>query len=69
MGYSFLTSDNNDSQCLGTLTVSQNLSVLYYIIVVVQLLRRVRPSDPTDCSTSSFPVLHHLPKFAQSHVH
>ena len=25
--------------------------------------------DPTDCSTSGFPVLHHLPGFAQIHVH
>ena len=25
--------------------------------------------DPTDCSTPGFPVLHHLPEFAQIHVH
>ena len=25
--------------------------------------------DPMDCSTSDFPVLHHLPEFAQTHVH
>ena len=25
--------------------------------------------DPMDCSTPVFPVLHHLPKFAQTHVH
>ena len=25
--------------------------------------------DPMNCSTSSFPVLHYLPKFAQTHVH
>ena len=25
--------------------------------------------DPMDCSTPGFPVLHHLPKFAQTHVH
>ena len=25
-------------------------------------------SDPTDCSTSGFPVLHYLPEFAQIHV-
>ena len=24
---------------------------------------------PMDCSTTGFPVLHHLPKFAQTHVH
>ena len=26
-------------------------------------------SDPVDCSTPGFPVLHHLPEFAQTHVH
>ena len=25
--------------------------------------------DPMDCSTPGFPVLHHLPDFAQTHVH
>ena len=25
--------------------------------------------DPMDCSTPSFPVLHHLPEFAQTHIH
>ena len=25
--------------------------------------------DPTDCSTPVFPVLHHLPELAQTHVH
>ena len=25
--------------------------------------------DPMDCSTTGFPVLHHLPKFVQTHVH
>ena len=25
--------------------------------------------DPTDCSTLGFPVLHHLPELAQTHVH
>ena len=25
--------------------------------------------NPVDCSTSGFPVLHHLPEFAQTHVH
>ena len=25
--------------------------------------------DPTDCSTVGFPVLHHLPELAQTHVH
>ena len=25
--------------------------------------------DPTDCKTPGFPVLYHLPEFAQTHVH
>ena len=25
--------------------------------------------DPMDCSTPGFPVLHHLPEFAQTHLH
>ena len=25
--------------------------------------------DPTDCSMPGFPVLHHLPEFAETHVH
>ena len=25
--------------------------------------------EPMDCSTPGFPVLHHLPEFAQTHVH
>ena len=27
------------------------------------------PCDPIDCSTPGFPVLHHLPKFAQTQIH
>ena len=26
-------------------------------------------SDPMDCSTPDFPVLHNLPEFTQTHVH
>ena len=37
--------------------------------VVVQLLSHIRLCDPMDCSTPGFPVLHHLPKLAQTHVH
>ena len=38
-------------------------------VVIVQLLSYVRLCDPMDCSTPSFPVLHHLLEFAQIHVH
>ena len=37
--------------------------------VVVQLLSHIQLCDPMDCSTPGFPVLHHLPKLAQTHVH
>ena len=35
------------------------------------LLRRsvLSDSDPTDCSAPGLPVHHHLPEFAQTHVH
>ena len=39
------------------------------LVVVVKLLIPVRLCDPMDCSTPVFPVLHHLPEFAQTRVH
>ena len=39
------------------------------IFVVVQSLIHVRLSNPMDCSMPGFPVIHHLPEFAQTHVH
>ena len=39
------------------------------LIVVVQSLSHVWLWDPMDCSTPGLPVLHHLPEFAQIHVH
>ena len=37
---------------------------------VVQSLSRTQLFvTPVDCSTPGFPVLHHLPEFAQTHVH
>ena len=35
----------------------------------VQLLSRIQLSDPMHCSMPDFPVLHHLLKLAQTHVH
>ena len=40
--------------------------ILYIPSAVVQLLSHVRLHD---LSTPGFPVLHHLPEFAQTHVH
>ena len=37
-------------------------------VVVVQPLSCVRLCNPMDCSTSDFPVLHHLPELAETHV-
>ena len=37
--------------------------------VIVQSLSHVWLSDPMDCTTPGFPVLHHLPDFSQTHVH
>ena len=38
-------------------------------IVVVQSPSHVRLCNPMDCSTPGLPVPHHLPKFAQVHIH
>ena len=40
-----------------------------YHVAIVHLQRCVILCDPTDYSTPGFPVLHHLPELAQSHVH
>ena len=37
-------------------------------VVVVQPLSCVRLCNPMDCSTPDFPVLHHLPELAETHV-
>ena len=39
------------------------------LAVVVQLPSRVTLCDPMDCSMPGLPVPHHLPEFAQVHVH
>ena len=38
-------------------------------IVVVSHSTCLTLCDPMDCSTPGFPVLHHLPQFAQTHVY
>ena len=38
------------------------------VTIVVQLLSHVRLCDPMSFSMPGFPVLHHLPEFAQTHV-
>ena len=39
------------------------------VVAVVQSFNHVRLCNPTDCSISGFPVLHHLPELAQTHVY
>ena len=41
--------------------------MLIYCCSVTKLCQAL--CDPMDCSTAGFPVLYHLPEFAQSHVH
>ena len=41
-------------------------------VIFVNLLSQVQPfatRDPKECSMPGFPVLHHLPKLTQTHVH
>ena len=49
----------------------RNIKVCVYIyFVVVQSLKScLTLCNPMDCSMPGFPVLHHLPEFAQTHVH
>ena len=44
-------------------------SRILLIPIAVQSLSCVWLCEPMDCSTPGFPVLHHLPEFAQTHVH
>ena len=39
------------------------------VVIVVQSLSCLTLRDPMDCSMPGFPVLHHLPGLAQTHVH
>ena len=47
--------------------VGQDAAVTNF--VVVHLLSHVPLCDPMDCSAPGFPVLHHPPELAQTHVH
>ena len=41
----------------------------YSLSIIVLTLSRLALCDPMDCSMPGFPVLHYLPKFAQTQVH
>ena len=45
------------------------MCIYMYIFFVVQSLSCVQLCDPMNNSMPGFPVLHHLPEFAQTHVH
>ena len=53
----------NEHFIFSSKTLNDNLVLLLFSLSHVQLW------DPMDCSTPSFPVLHHLLEFAQTHVH
>ena len=48
------------SQCRGAVAICCCCSVAKLCLTLC---------DPMDCSTPGFPVLHHLPEFAHTHVH
>ena len=52
-----------------TLTLTTHLPMLSFYVVVVQWLSDVWLSDPMNCSTPSFPVLHYLPEFTKTCIH
>ena len=41
----------------------------YWLLSLSCLLNCIWLCDPVDCSMPGFPVLHHLPEFAQTYVH
>ena len=56
---------------LGRLTSYQSSSSQAFSSVQFSSAAQLCPTlcDPMDCSTPSFPILHHLPELAQTHVH
>ena len=55
------------SQKIANQRDSQRTGLWAVSVAVVELLSRSRLCDPMDCSPPGFPVLHHLPEFAQTH--
>ena len=51
------------------LNISLSLFEDYIKLIVVQWLSRVILCDLKDCSMPGFPVHHHHPEIAQTHVH
>ena len=55
--------------CQGLRGMGDLLLNRYSFSIVVQSLSHVRLCDPMDCSMPGFPVHHHLPELAHTHVH
>ena len=49
------------------LNLKNQNKLFIFLLFVAQL--NLTLCDPMDCSTPGFPVLHHLPELAQTHVH
>ena len=58
-----------DSAMLFTLISNKNPLFIFYPCCCSVAWSCLTLCDPMDCSTPGFPVLHHLPGLAQTHVH
>ena len=54
---------------IDTCTPNCNLSVISWSLLLFSCSVVSSLGNPTDFSTTGFPILHHLPEFAQTHVH
>ena len=50
-------------------SILKEIAVIFIQFSSVQLLSCVQLCHPMDCSAPGFPILHQLPKLAQTHVH
>ena len=55
--------------CLGLDQLYQRVFNMITNCVIVHLLSCLTLSNPKDCSTPGYPILHYLPQFAQTNVH
>ena len=67
ISYKSITSYPCIYPCVGHVTLVAKCCVAFCCCSVTQLCPTI--CNPMDCSTPGFPVLHHLPAFAQTHVH
>ena len=67
IGYKSITSYPCIYPCVGYMTFVAKCCIAFCCCSVTQSCPTI--CNPMDCSTPGFPVLHHLPEFAQTHVH